>query len=342
MAKDTVALVSYDIGKKTFSYSQYARELFSIKDDSVDFFNDILRHHFLSIFDNNSFMEIFQNICESNSVKEISERFSLKNLDSDLRIFDFQFITAVPLKTVILTMKDVSDNVEYMTHLTRMTEYDELTGLLNLETFKKNVENFLKLSKAIQDDSSYAIIYFDILKFKAINDIFGRSGGDIVLLHIANILKTILENGEFACRIIGDKFAVFVRNNTKDINEFVEKLIRHVTLCELPIQITCNAGVYIINDTTLPASDMLDKAILAQSTIKGVYTQHYKIYTEELRDQMLSEQEIIGSMANALKEGQFIPYFQPQYEHSSGDLVGAEALVRWKHPEKGLIREVHP
>ena len=185
MAKDTVALVSYDIGKKTFSYSQYARELFSIKDDSVDFFNDILRHHFLSIFDNNSFMEIFQNICESNSVKEISERFSLKNLDSDLRIFDFQFITAVPLKTVILTMKDVSDNVEYMTHLTRMTEYDELTGLLNLETFKKNVENFLKLSKAIQDDSSYAIIYFDILKFKAINDIFGRSGGDIVLLHIA-------------------------------------------------------------------------------------------------------------------------------------------------------------
>ncbi len=338
MAKDTVALISYDIEKKTFSYSQYARELFSIKDDSIDFFNDILRHHFLSIFDNNSFMELFQNICKSDSVKEISERFSLKNLDSDLRIFDFQFITAVPKKTVILTLKDVSDNVEYMTHLTRMTEYDELTGLLNLETFKKNVENFLKLSKAIQDDSSYAIIYFDILKFKAINDIFGRSGGDIVLLHIANILKTILENGEFACRIIGDKFAVFVRNNTKDINEFVEKLIRHVTLCELPIQITCNAGVYIINDTTLPASDMLDKAILAQSTIKGVYTQHYKIYTEELRDQMLSEQEIIGSMANALKEGQFIPYFQPQYEHSSGDLVGAEALVRWKHPEKGLIR----
>lgn len=338
MEKNSAILITYDIDSKKFSYSDSAVKLFSMDKEKQDFFNDVLRHHFLSPLDNHVFIERFEEICKSSSVNELTERFSLKNLGMDLRIFSMQFISVVPQKNIIISMKDVSKDIQYLNHLTRMTEYDELTGLMNLETFKKNVENFFLLAEAIHEDTNYAIVYLDVIKFKAINDVFGKSGGDIILLHIANILKTILEDGEFACRIISDRFALFVKNNTRDMDKFIEDLLRLISQCELPVTVNCNAGIYVINDTKLPTSDMLDKAILAQSTIKGSFTQQFRTYTEEIRKQMLSEQEIVGTMTKALQEKQFVPYFQPQYDHSSGVLVGAEALVRWKHPEKGLIR----
>ena len=83
---------------------------------------------------------------------------------------------------------------------------------------------------------------------------------------------------------------------------------------------------------------MLDRAVLAESTIKGTYAHQYRFYTEDLRQQMLTEQEVVGRMVQALYDHEFVPYFQPQFNHSTGELVGAEALVRWEHPEKGLIR----
>lgn len=338
MDVNSIIIITYDIENKKFSFSDTAKELFSLDGEPQDFFNSILRHHFLSTFDNHIFMDRLEDICNKDTIDFVYERFSLKNLQQELRVFGFYFLSIIPKKVITLTMKDVSDDIEYVNHLTRMTEYDELTGLMNLDTFKKNIENYLRLSNVIRSEQKYAIVYFDILKFKAINDIFGKSGGDIVLLHISTILKNLLEDGEFSCRIIGDRFAIFVNSSNKDIVSFVEKLLDRIAQCELPITVNCNAGIYVITDTNAPASVMIDKAILAQSTIKGNYAQKYKVYTEEIRDQMLSEQEIVGSMAQALKSKQFIPYFQPQYDHSSGNLVGAEALVRWKHPDKGLIR----
>ena len=82
---------------------------------------------------------------------------------------------------------------------------------------------------------------------------------------------------------------------------------------------------------------MVDRAILAQSSIKGSYNKRFKYFTESLRNDMLGEQEIVGIMATSLAEKQFVVYYQPQYNHSTGMLIGAEALVRWNHPERGMI-----
>jgi len=106
----------------------------------------------------------------------------------------------------------------------------------------------------------------------------------------------------------------------------------------LPFEITFNAGVYVTNGEKLSCESMIDRAILAQSAVKGSYTNRYGVFTEEIRKDMLGEQEIVGMMAMALSEKQFIVHYQPQYNHSTGMLIGAEALVRWSHPEKGLVQ----
>ena len=82
---------------------------------------------------------------------------------------------------------------------------------------------------------------------------------------------------------------------------------------------------------------MVDRAILAHSAIKGGYTVRCNIYNEEMRKQLLTEQDIVSNMSKALEDKQFVLYYQPQFDHSNGSLVGTEALVRWIHPERGII-----
>ena len=96
-------------------------------------------------------------------------------------------------------------------------------------------------------------------------------------------------------------------------------------------------GHCIIDDPELPVDSIIDRAALASKTIKGRYDQHEAWYDAKLRDQLLREQEIVGSMETALAQGQFNIYLQAQFDNATGEIVGAEALVRWMHPEKGMI-----
>jgi hypothetical protein len=103
------------------------------------------------------------------------------------------------------------------------------------------------------------------------------------------------------------------------------------------IEIMCNMGIYVTCDMVLPAGMMIDRALLAQSIIKGSYTAKVSYYQESLRAAMLTEQDILAIAGTALEEKQFVLYYQPQYNHTDGTIIGAEALVRWKHPDRGLI-----
>ena len=105
----------------------------------------------------------------------------------------------------------------------------------------------------------------------------------------------------------------------------------------MPFEVSCNAGIYVTTKNFHSADTLVDRAIIAQSLVKGSYTKRFNYYTEELRKNLLTEQEIIGMMRAGLRDEQFAIYYQPQYDHATGMLVGAEALVRWQHPEKGLI-----
>ncbi len=210
---------------------------------------------------------------------------------------------------------------------------DELTGLLTRSAFVREIE-------AIASDPRrhpLALFYLDAIKFKAINDIFGFAEGDKLLVHIATKLRSFSNTILSACRDSADKFAFLAVGDTDAATVLAEKLIESINDYYLPLDVNFNIGIYVLEKGETNGNSAIDKAILAKAGIKGNYTKKINFYSDHLRAEMLSEQEITGFMGNALESKQFSIYLQPQYNHSTGLIVGAEALVRWIHPEKGMI-----
>ena len=216
-------------------------------------------------------------------------------------------------------------------------ETDKLTGLLNRRSFCEAVDRTIQAEPEWAAEGGFAVICFDVIRFKAINELFGTRRGDKLLQYIASVLSAELDGQAYAARINADRFAVFMRHENGEPERLLERLSAAVTGYDLPFETTFNAGIYVTCVEMLTADAMMDRANLAQATIKGSYTVKYRYYDESMRSNMLSEHEIEGMIASALREKQFVIYYQPQYSHSTGRLIGAEALVRWRHSERGMI-----
>ena len=227
-------------------------------------------------------------------------------------------------------VKQLQATIEELRH---QVEYDAVTGLLNTKGFVKHAEPILQQGTP----GEYALLYFDVLHFKAINDMFGMGEGDKLLQHIASVLQRLQKANELSCRFGADRFMMLAHRQGEALQHLVDTILDNLNGYGLSLEIVCNMGIYVTTAEQLSVVAMADRAILAQSVIKGSYTEKYNYYTEELRKNLLDEQEIVGNMATELDKGNFVVYYQPQYDHSNGLLVGAEALVRWQHPEKGLI-----
>ncbi len=247
------------------------------------------------------------------------------------------FVRPVPGNCISITFTDIETEISERQHFTRMKECDELTGLLNRGTFCSRVDAALSSDVKGAASGEYAVLYLDINRFKAINDIFGMAAGDCLLIHIADVIVKSVKTGDTVGRLGADQFVVFTRTSGKDLDILAQKILDMIQEYDLPFEITCNVGIYVVEGQRLETQLMIDRAVLAQSSIKDNYNIRYTYYTETLRRNMISEQEIEGIMATALAAGQFVVYYQPQYDHSTGMLVGSEALVRWNHPERGLI-----
>ncbi len=212
-------------------------------------------------------------------------------------------------------------------------KYDELTRLVQRTYFCRELARLQERNA----ETPYALFFFDLIKFKAVNDLFGFSEGDKLLTYIGDVLKSGELPIAVACRISADRFSFLADTSERRAEEIAARLAERIKQYDLPFELSLNVGIYVLTGERESGDSMLDKAMLAQTAVKGSYTHPVSFYTEALRADMLSEQEITGEMNTALSEGQFAVFYQPQYDHSTGMTVGAEALVRWLHPTKGMI-----
>ncbi len=251
-------------------------------------------------------------------------------------IYQVGFVCPMPGELLSITFNQINDESESLCPV-HINACDELTGLLERSDFFTKVKNIFTTCPDEINAGEYALVFLDVLRFKAINDMFGMKQGDKLLRHIADTIRSCTQENTPACRLTADRFVFFVHCFGNELEKLAEEILEKISDYDLPVQIICNMGIYQTNEERLDIDPMIDRAILAQSAIKGSYTSKYNYYTEELRKEMLGEQEISGLMINALEQKQFVIYYQPQYNHTSGMLVGAEALVRWIHPERGMI-----
>lgn len=211
--------------------------------------------------------------------------------------------------------------------------HDSLTGLYNKEHFYECVSRLL----ADKPDDTYCMVCSDIKDFKLLNDIFGVETGDRVLTRFAEMIRENVHSISVYGRLSGDKFAlcmpaaVFDEAMLKRHIEDVAHMIGSAYTLNLQL------GVYFIPDNSIEPSIMCDRSFMAIRSIKSSYTETVGYYDGSLRDRIIAEQQLTSAFATALEEHQFTIFIQPQVAAEGRKVLGGEALVRWNHPERGLV-----
>ncbi|MEG1907959.1 MAG: EAL domain-containing protein [Oscillospiraceae bacterium] len=214
-------------------------------------------------------------------------------------------------------------------------ERDMLTGLYTKEAFYARAAELIFRNPT----SNYDIISLDVENFKLVNDAYGEAEGDKLLCFIADLLKHIIRSTSGCSgRLSGDVFAAIIPRNVlnyeKDLVEYFANVLNKYPL---NLRISIKLGIYQPADTNLSVRALCDRAKMATESIKGKYGIYHAYYDEGFGGKIQAELEMASQMKSALLNGDFKVYCQPKFDLLTEELVGAEALVRWQHPEKGII-----
>lgn len=216
-----------------------------------------------------------------------------------------------------------------------LSEYDGLTGIYNKTKFFSATRDLIDSNRG----ESFAFFRFDVDRFQLINSFFGAKEGDKLLIYIAKCLEeeTITCEKVTYGRIESDIFGMCLPYDKAKVKKIIQGSKDNLAKFNLNYDIVPSIGIYMIEDITLSVEEMYNRATLAAKSCKGNYIDFYAYYNENMSIELAKVQAITNEMKSALENGQFEIYLQPQYNIYTNSPWGAEALVRWNHPEKGLI-----
>ncbi|RKP54492.1 EAL domain-containing protein [Cohnella endophytica] len=259
----------------------------------------------------------------------------------DLNIHTSPLIRRNKAIGILAFIQDISDRKRSVERIRYMAYYDDMTGLPNRRFFTNRLQE--KLDSARDGSGRLAVCYMDVDRFKLVNASFGRDFGDMLLLQIAERLSRILnEPGELA-RMEGDEFAACLDCSSGDedlnarLDEMMAVLVEPFELGGIPVHITVSIGVAVYNGGPEDATAIQKRADMALQRVKENGKDDYMLHSGDMDHVALHKLTIQHEMRKALHNKEFLLYYQPQYDLASGQIVGMEALIRWNHPEKGLV-----
>lgn len=217
--------------------------------------------------------------------------------------------------------------------LANQLKFDRLTGLYNLEFFCTKAKELLDEFP----EREYNIVCTNIDNFKVYNDTFGWDAGNSLLVALSRAIIENIGDSGICARIGADRFILMRERAGEQLSR--HGMISGEFLNMYPIlkNVILRLGVYEIVDRSISVEQMCSRAQLAADSIIGQYGHRFSIYNDSLRAKLLREHEITDAMNDALKEEQFVVYYQPKYSLVESCMSGAEALVRWQHPEWGFL-----
>ena len=246
----------------------------------------------------------------------------------------------------IAIINNITSEVTAQEKMMRNAYYDMLTNIPNRTLLMDKLRNLIEAKQTTKDCG--ALLFLDIDNFKKINTTFGHNVGDKVIKQVASLMETVTGNYDTLARIGGDKFVILIPNAGKSEEEaetnaslFIGKLN---TLFRDPIivsgkdhHLSFSIGVLTFSQTDATAFDLLKRAETAMYEAKRKSRGSVQFYEDsmslEVQEQLMLENDIHKGIQN----NEFIMYYQPQLDVQSNEIIGAEALVRWKHPQKGFV-----
>ncbi len=237
---------------------------------------------------------------------------------------------------------DITEVKEHQQQLELVAHYDALTGLPNRALFADRLRQ--AMAHADRREQLVAVACFDLDAFKAINDGYGHSSGDALLTALAFRMKRALREGDTLARLGGDEFAAVILDLPDreaclpTLARMLEAATREIQIGDVPLRVTASAGV-----TFYPQAEEMDADLLMRQAFQALYEaklagkNRYSIFDPRHDLTVRSRNENIERIGHALVAGELVNYYQPKVNMRTGEVIGVESLLRWQHPERGLL-----
>ena len=242
---------------------------------------------------------------------------------------------------VIVQVQDITDLKTSRERMEKLAFYDTLTDLANRRLFTDRLQQAVR--HAVRTERPTALMYLDLDNFKRVNDSLGHEAGDELLRTVAARLREAVRTEDTVGRFGGDEFTILLneacdsRGASAVARKVLASLAEPITLAGHEFRVTTSIGVTLAPDDGTDPQTLLKNADLAMYRAKERGRDNYQFFSEELNDRAMDRLIIENELRTALSGDQFELYYQPQISVASRTITGLEALVRWRHPERGLL-----
>ena len=245
------------------------------------------------------------------------------------------------VRGIVANFRDITERKALENQLAHQAFHDPLTGLANRALLLDRVEHALSAARG-RPGSRLAVLYLDLDDFKTVNDGLGHEAGDAILDQAGDRIVACLRPGDTACRLGGDEFAVLLENlpNPALAYEIGGRLLEGIQapfeLEDAVVSLNASLGIVVSNGTE-DAAALLRNADLAMYRAKGQGKGRFEIYEAGMHAAVVERLALKADLRRAVEAGEFEPFYQPIVDLETGRTVGVEALVRWRHPERGVL-----
>ncbi|MGD0082390.1 MAG: EAL domain-containing protein [Acidimicrobiales bacterium] len=241
---------------------------------------------------------------------------------------------------VVLTMRDVSERKGLEEELKHQAFHDALSGLANRALFRDRLEH--ASARAARSLTSLAVLFLDLDDFKLVNDSLGHAAGDEMLVAVAGRLLGSLRAADTAARFGGDEFAVLLEDTGPEAacrlaERIIDELRVPLTIADREVQVRASIGIALSPAGAEDPAELLQAADVAMYAAKGRGKGRYEVYQPALQAVITERLERTAELQQAVDQREFVIYYQPIVNLDGNTTVGVEALVRWRHPERGLL-----
>jgi diguanylate cyclase (GGDEF)-like protein/PAS domain S-box-containing protein len=287
--------------------------------------------------------EDIRSVLVTKKASQVEFRIPTKNgsiIDVDAKINPI-LDQAGNVKDLVLVMRDITDRKKSEQTIYHLAYHDTLTELPNRRLFIERLHKEINQARRIK--SELAVMFLDMDRFKDINDTWGHDVGDLILIEAAKRLKGCVRTGDVVARLGGDEFTVLLTNISRkeEVSSVAERVLAHF---QKPLEwmghqynLSCSIGIAMFPADAANADDLLKRADTALYVVKSRGRNEYEFFTPAMEAKSLERILLENELRKAIEQEQFRLHYQPKLDLTTGELIGMEALVRWVHPELGLI-----
>jgi diguanylate cyclase (GGDEF)-like protein/PAS domain S-box-containing protein len=270
---------------------------------------------------------------------------SLRHRDGSLRQFEVlhtNLLQDEAVRGIVLNSRDVSERKAFEEQLAHQAFHDPVTNLANRALFAERVRHAVARSR--RENNGLAVVFMDLDDFKTINDSLGHAAGDTVLIEVAKRLTTSIRSSDTAARFGGDEFAILLEDieNAQEAADTAERILESLTdplqLDQKEIVIRSSLGISVVEGNAgADAEELIRNADAAMYIAKRDGKGGYRLFEPAMHEGVLARLELRADLQRAIASDQLELYYQPVVRLDDGAVSGVEALLRWRHPERGIV-----